>query len=59
MNLPQLLAALLPILSAVGFLLWYAWGLTAWQSALAGLGMGALPVAIVGVLAWRERRRGL
>ena len=55
-SLPQLFAALLPILTAVGFLLWYAFGLGAWQSLLAGLGMGALPIAIVAVLAWSERR---
>ena len=56
-RLPQLFVILTPILTVVGFLLWQAWGLGVWQSLLAGLGMGALPVLIVATLAWLERRR--
>ncbi len=48
--------ALTPILTGLGTLLWLAFGLGFWQSLLAGLGMGLLPVAIVAVLAWREKR---
>ena len=51
-----MLAILLPILTTVGFLLWYAFGLSAGKSLLAGLGMGALPVSIVAVMAWLEKR---
>ena len=57
MSLPQLFAALFPILTGLGFLLWSAWGLPPWQSLLAGLGMAAFPVAIVAVLAWTERKK--
>ena len=58
MTLPQMFAILTPILTVAGFLLWQAWGLGAWESLAAGLGMGALPVLIVASLAWLERRRG-
>lgn len=56
MTLPQLFYILTPILTTVGFLLWQAWGLGVWASLAAGLGMGALPVAIVAALAWIEKR---
>lgn len=56
MTLSQMLFALLPMLTGVGFLLWYAWGLSAWHSLWAALGMAALPVLILLVLDRRERR---
>ena len=56
MTLPQMFYALVPILTGLGFLLWSAWGLPPLQALLAGLGMAALPVSIVGVMAWIEKR---
>ena len=56
MTLPQMLCGLLPILGVLGFLLWRAFGLSMGMSALAGLGMAAVPVGILAFLVWNEKR---